>query len=516
MNDLHTNDQPNTMRIPRVMFTAMRSGSGKTLLTMGFLRLLNQKVQGLHAYKCGPDYIDPMFHTKVLGIESRNLDPYFSDKSDLNRILGRQKNGYAVMEGVMGLYDGIAADTTAGSSYEVAVYTGTPVILIADASKAGRTIISQIKGILLDDKDRMIRGLILNRISEQFYEKLKPVLIKELAEAGFPDVKCLGGIPFLKGIEIDSRHLGLKMPDEIRNINEQIDKVAGVVDKYVDMAAVLDIMSTASDISTCISDEISSDLSSDLPSANQSIAIARDEAFCFLYSDNLEMFEERGIDIKYFSPLHDKVIPTGVSALLLPGGYPELYLKELSSNEDMLRSIRNAINSGIPSLAECGGFMYLHRLVRDEKGVAYPLVGVIDGECTYTGHLVRFGYMCIESVNKEFAGTDHFPEYIKYLSGMKGHEFHYYDSTSNGSGAVAVKPYYGGECPNGPGEKSTNDNPYNSSFISEKNGNRNRWNCMVAGNNGLWGFPHFYYRSDPAFIDAFVKAMEEYAHGQFK
>ncbi len=492
MNDLHTDNQSNILRIPRVMIAAMRSGSGKTLLTMGFLRLLNQKIQGLHAYKCGPDYIDPMFHTKVLGIESRNLDPYFCDKADLNRILSKQKTGYALMEGVMGLYDGIAADTTAGSSYEVAVQTGTPVILIADASKVGRTIISQIKGILLDDKDRMIRGLILNRISEQFYEKLKPVLIKELAEMGFPDVKCLGVIPFLKGIEIDSRHLGLKMPDEIRNINEQIDKVAGVVDKYVDMDAVLDIMSTASDISTYNSSNISSEYTS-----KQSIAIARDEAFCFLYSDNLEIFEERGIGIKYFSPLHDKEIPAGVSALLLPGGYPELYLKELSSNEDMLRSIRNAINSGIPSLAECGGFMYLHRLVRDEKGVAYPLVGVIDGECTYTGHLVRFGYMCIESVNKEFAGTDHFPEYIKYLSGMKGHEFHYYDSTSNGSGAVAVKPYY-------------------SSFISEKNGNRNRWNCMVAGNNGLWGFPHFYYRSDPAFIDAFVQAMEEYAHGQFK
>ncbi|MCR5233617.1 MAG: cobyrinate a,c-diamide synthase [Lachnospiraceae bacterium] len=480
------------LRIPRVMIAAMRSGSGKTLLTMGFLRLLNQKIQGLHAYKCGPDYIDPMFHTKVLGIESRNLDPYFCDKADLNRILSKQKTGYALMEGVMGLYDGIAADTTAGSSYEVAVHTGTPVILIADASKVGRTIISQIKGILLDDKDRMIRGLILNRISEQFYEKLKPVLIKELAEAGFPDVKCLGGIPFLKGIEIDSRHLGLKMPDEIRNINEQIDKVAGVVDKYVDMAAVLDIMSTASDISTYNSSDISSEYIS-----NQSIAIARDEAFCFLYSDNLEIFKERGIGIKYFSPLYDKEIPAGVSALLLPGGYPELYLKELSSNEDMLRSIRNAINSGIPSLAECGGFMYLHRLVRDEKGVAYPLVGVIDGECTYTGHLVRFGYMCIESVYPENAGTDHFPEYIKLLSGMKGHEFHYYDSTSNGSSAVAVKPYY-------------------SSFISEKNGNRNRWNCMVAGNNGLWGFPHFYYRSAPAFIYAFVQAMEEYAHGQFK
>ena len=521
MNERNTADQSNKPWIPRVMLTAMRSGSGKTLITCGLLRLLNGRVQGLHAYKCGPDYIDPMFHKKVLGIESRNLDPYFSDKAELNMILNKQKSGYALIEGVMGLYDGIAADTTAGSSYEVAVQTGTPVILIADASKVGRTVISQIKGVLLDDKNRLIRGLILNRISEQFYEKLKPVLIKELAEAGFPHVSCLGGIPAIKGIELDSRHLGLKMPDEIKDINEQVDRVATLVDKYIDVSAVLDIMSTASNIISPPSKSMISSFTNaqgyrKSVDINLAIAIARDEAFCFLYKDNVEMFEERGIDVRFFSPLHDTEIPDGVSALLLPGGYPELYLKELSANESMLEAIREAVNSGMPSLAECGGFMYLHRLVRDECGDEYPLAGVIDGECNYTGHLVRFGYLCIESVNPEITGYDNAPEYIKHLSGMKGHEFHYYDSTSNGSSAVAVKPYNSGKSPDGAGEKSPCDNLHDRSSLSAYNGNRNRWNCMVAGNNGLWGFPHFHYRSDPDFIDAFVEAMEDYARGQFK
>lgn len=460
------------------MIAASTSGSGKTLLTCGLLSALSRRGIALRAYKCGPDYIDPMFHSQVQGIESGNLDPFFCDAEDLKRLLGHGNSAYSVIEGVMGIYDGMSVDSLRASSYEASELTDTPILLVADASGAGRTMLSQIKGILADDRRRLIRGLLINRISAAFYEKLKPCLEKELADAGYKNVHLLGGIPKISGLELENRHLGLKLPHEVVGIQDKINRLGDVITEACDLDGILRIMESAGEIE--YSDQYESAVISHSSNEDRPlIAVARDEAFCFYYRENLRLLEQAGARIVFFSPIHDKALPKGTDGLLLGGGYPELHLKALSKNRSMLASIRGALRLGLPSIAECGGFMYLHRSVGDEDGVQYPLVGVIDGECTNKGHLVRFGY--VEITKDDRTGNRAFGW---NLTGLKGHEFHYYDSTAGGSSCLVEKP------------------------VSKR-----RWSCMICTDRRMWGYPHFYYGSHPAWLHGFVQTAKEYTNG---
>jgi cobyrinic acid a,c-diamide synthase len=472
--------------ISRVMLAAPKSGSGKTLITCALLETIKTGGLAPRSFKCGPDYIDPMFHKKVLGIDNKNLDAYFAGAEGVKRILGESGEGYAVLEGVMGLYDGLNVATLEGSSYEIASLTKTPIILIVDASSVGKTVISSIKGILLDDKEGLIKGIILNKISENFYKSLAPILKSELKDSGF-GAKVLGFMPKVKEINLESRHLGLIMPEELDNIQDMIKKASDVLCEKVDMDALLELMKEAEPLTY----EEAEVKGSDANSEGLTLAVAYDEAFCFYYKENLEMFERRGVKIKYFSPIHDKELPSDADGILLGGGYPELHLEELSGNETMRSSMRTAIESGLPSLAECGGFIYLHRACDSRAGdgcdkwglsptVTFPMAGVVDGVCKDAGKLVRFGYMELESC-RENTG------FYNAAAGLRGHEFHYFDSTDNGSAFVAKKP-----------NKDV------------------KWDCMIARNNGFWGFPHFYYGSKPEFVDAFIDKMREVKNGKLK
>ena len=477
--------------LKRVMIAAPRSGSGKTTVTCALLEALKKRGLGPVSFKCGPDYIDPLFHRKVLGIDGRNLDTFFSGTDGVRSILSACGDRYAVIEGVMGLYDGMSASGTQGSSYEVAAAADIPIVLVVDASGIGRTVISLIKGMLCDDTERLIRGVLLNRISAGFYEALRPVLEKELREFR-EDVRLLGFLPKNKEISIGSRHLGLKLPGEIDDIKKKIEDAASMLEENADVAGIISIMEesgTGKD-TTCAGTVKDAAGTATAPHPQRSVpgvtsalhkdrreltlAVAYDDAFCFYYRDNLELFEKHGVRIRFFSPLTDRELPAQTDGLLLGGGYPENHLGQLSRNTSMLASVREALDRGVPSLAECGGFMYLHKTITDQDGNAYEMVGAVDGDCCYTGRLVRFGYMEIEAVQEEGAKDP----MIRALAGMRGHEFHYFDSTCNGNACVAAKPY----------------------------GNR-KWECMVFRNNGIWGFPHFYYHSDPAFIEAFIKRM---------
>ena len=474
MKDRSDTVQLNKGDNPRVMIAAAGSGSGKTLITCALLEALRRRDLSLRAFKCGPDYIDPMFHRRVLGVESSNLDSFFMDRYVIRHNVKRYSDRYTVIEGVMGIYDGMDVSGIKGSCYEIAAITDTPVILIADASGVGRTVISQIKGILADDRYGLIKGVILNRISEGFYDRLKPVLKDELRSGGFADIRILGGIPGTAGIDIESRHLGLKLPNEIGDIKERIGRFADVLEDKCDIDGILKIMEEAPHIDGIADEELR--ISGRQTAAGPVIAIARDEAFCFYYEDNMEALIRAGARIEYFSPIHDKKLPEGTAGIILGGGYPELYLEELSANTDMLISIREAVESGMPTIAECGGFMYLHRQIKDKEGREYGLIGAIDGECSYTGHSVRFGYMQIDgdkSRNPNAFGVS--------LAGIKGHEFHYCDSTNNGTDCTAVKPSTG-----------------------------RTWECMMTGDDRLWGFPHLYYPSCEGFAEAFVRNAAEY------
>jgi len=470
----------NSILSKRVMLAAPCSQSGKTVVTCALLEALKRKELNPISYKVGPDYIDPMFHKKLLGIDSKNLDTYFAGEAGVRYILSEAGDRHTVIEGVMGLYDGTKVEGLDGSSYAVAAITRTPIILIVDASGVGRTVISTIKGMLLDDEEHLIKGIILNRMTEGFFSKIKPVMEIELSKLR-DDIKVLGFFPKNLDICIESRYLGLKLPDEIDNIKKKINIAADILEKNVNMLDILSIMDGAEKLDISDSDEHTAYVEE---GEELTLAVAYDDAFCFYYKENLELFEKAGVKIKYFSPLKDEKIPDKCDGILLGGGYPENYLDVLSQNKAMLTSIRTAIEGGIPSLAECGGFMYLHKEITDKCGDSYEMVGSVDGHCFYTGHLVRFGYMNIEDINT--SNSKEGDVLARSLVGMKGHEFHYYDSSSNGENYVAAKP-----------DKARS------------------WNCIVFKNNGIWGFPHFYYNSNPEFINAFIRRMKEVRNGEF-
>lgn len=475
----------------RILFASTKSGGGKTLITCGFLNVLKNHGLDVCACKCGPDYIDPMFHRAVLQTESGNLDTFFSGRDGVRKILQFDPHAYCVIEGVMGIYDGIGGLKREASSYDVASATDTPVILIVDAKGLGRTVISLVKGILSDDKEHRILGIVCNEVSAKFYERLKPVMEEELRSAGY-DARPVGYLPKLSGVDFAKRHLGLLMPDEIENFSEQIRKVADAIEACWDVPAVLSIMESAGDLGGACSESSLSEALDGSGNSKESdlqknkspenvirhplrLAVARDEAFCFYYRENLKLFAQKGVEIVPFSPLHDHSLPENVQGILLGGGYPELYAKALSENTDMIDSVKNAIRNGMPSLAECGGFLYLHEELFDEEGTAYPMAGVIKGSCRKQNGLTRFGYVTLQTVSgKELPDGS----LAHVLAGMHGHEFHYYDSTDNGS-----------------------------DMLLQKAGEEISWPAMHVSADRVFGFAHLYYASDPAFVDAFIDRM---------
>lgn len=448
------------MNINRVMIAAPKSGSGKTMITCAILQAVKNNGKKVVSFKSGPDYIDPMFHEKIIDISSRNLDTFFTDENTTRKLFVQNviDSEYAVMEGVMGLYDGIGGIREEGSSYHLAKVTATPIILVVDAKGMGRSVISLIAGFLAYDTHKLIKGVILNKMSKGYYEIMKPIIEDELG------IKVVGYFPVQKDIAIESRYLGLVIPDEIKDIKEQLQKMSGEIVKTVSIPDVLRIAESAEKIHV-ISDK-GCEIFFQEETSCPTIAVAYDEAFCFYYKDNLQMIQDSGANIVYFSPIYDDEVPPLASGILLGGGYPELYADKLSANKSMLASIKNAYKKGMPIVAECGGFMYLHSKVCIQSGESYEMADVIAATCQYTGKLVRFGYIELEEIESDFIPKD---------EKIKAHEFHYFDSTYNGESCIATKPVTG---------KS--------------------YNCIVKANNCWMGFPHLYYPSNPAFVKSFV------------
>lgn len=449
----------------RIMIAAPKSGSGKTMITCALLQAFLDDGEQMVSYKCGPDYIDPMFHQTVLGIPSKNLDTFFSGEEETKKLFlkNRKENDFAVIEGVMGLFDGLGGIRKEGSSYHLAQVTRTPVILTVDAKGMGRSLISLIAGFLQYDTQKLIKGVILNRMSKPYYEMLKPVIEEEL------HISVLGYFPEDKTLHIESRHLGLMMPGEIEDIREQLKALSGKLRQTVSLEKIRELAEDAEDLPHALQD-MSADRADTAP--KPVIAVAKDEAFCFYYEDNLRMLEEYGADIVCFSPLSDTELPKGCCGLLLGGGYPELYAGRLSSNTAMHQAVRKAMETGMPVVAECGGFMYLHAKIQDKDAKAYPMVGVLPATCYDTGRTVRFGYVELEDKKGSF---------LPVGQKIRAHEFHYFDSEENGKDCIATKPVTG-----------------------------KRYACAFVNDNCFLGFPHLYYPSNPVFAENFVKKARAY------
>ena len=452
---------------PRIMLAAPKSGSGKTLLTCGLLEVLRRRGLNPIACKCGPDYIDPMFHRYVLGIPGRNLDSFFLPTEGVRKVLvdavREEQAGIAVLEGVMGYYDGLGGTETSASSWEIAEITDTPAILVLDCKGASLSAAAMASGFLHFRKKSHIAGVILNRVSSMYYERLAAAVEEA---SGLP---VLGYLPESEEYRMESRHLGLFLPGEIDRLRERIGRLADqmeksiAVERVLEVAGMLPLRIENKEKEKAENESMEAESIAKFPACQEQkvtsrvrIGVARDEAFCFYYQENFRLLEQMGAELVYFSPLRDKKIPDRVDGLLFGGGYPENYARELAKNAAMRESIRRSIAAGMPSLAECGGFLYLHRTLEGSDGKHWEMAGVYPFDAYRTNRLHRFGYVrLLTSSGQE----------------IHGHEFHYWESEDPGTDWEAVKP----------------------------TGNRS-WRCIHEKGGQIGGFPHLYYASCPDFL----------------
>lgn len=468
------------MGIPGIMIAAPASGSGKTSAACGLMAAFGSRDLKVRSCKCGPDYIDPMFHREVLGVDSENLDLFFSEPEELRENFRRHTAGadFTVVEGVMGYYDGMGLDTDRGSSYEVASVLNLPVILVVPCRGAALSLAASVRGMLAFRKESNIRGILLNRVSGMLYPRLKEMLEKELKQAGY-DIPVVGYMPEDDAFHLESRHLGLITPQEIEGLREQTARAGEILTETADLDLILQIAEKGAASGETAEEDRSETGDKPVFGTGENrvrIGIARDKAFCFYYKDNLELLEKLGCELVPFSPLSDPRLPDGLSGLIFGGGYPELYGRTLAENKGLLQEIHSLIEDGIPCLAECGGFMYLHEELEDREGQVWKMTGNIKGRTWPVGRLVRFGYV---KIMPEEARTE--AGYLFPGEEIRGHEFHYWDSTDSGSDCLAVKP-----------------------------DGRRSWQCIHMDGNLFAGYPHLYLPSLPAFAERFVRRCREW------
>jgi cobyrinic acid a,c-diamide synthase len=452
---------------PRLMLAAPKSGSGKTMMTCGLLAAWKKRKIECRAFKCGPDYIDPMFHKYVLGIDGGNLDTFFLPEEEVRNQFKDLAAGadLSVVEGVMGYYDGVGGNDTWASSYDTARALDAPVVLVLDCKGASLSLAAEIKGFLEYRKDSRIRGVILNRISPVMAERLVP----EIEKLG---ISVFGYLPECDAAKVTSRHLGLVIPEESKALRERLELLALEMEKTVDVEGLLRLAGGAGELKD---DGEAAEGGAEAVIAIEAhgterirIGIARDEAFCFYYQENIKLFESLGAEFVEFDPMRDEHLPKEIAGLMLGGGYPELYAERLSANGSLLREIKEAAAGGMPILAECGGFLYLHEELETKEGEVFPMAGVIAGRAFPTGKLSRFGYIGLVP----YGDT----QLLKEGEEIRGHEFHYWDSTACGNAMKAVKP-----------------------------GGKRSWDCIHADGGLLAGFPHLYYPSNPSAAERWLE-----------
>lgn len=500
----------------KVMITAASSNSGKTAVTCGLLALLKRRGMDPCAFKCGPDYIDPMFHRSVLGIDSSNLDVFLAGEEGVRSAFARGCAGHdaAVIEGVMGYYDGMTVRRTAksgtsapagaattesecaptrpehvlaapsgsgaasessapgacspatASAWHVASLLEVPAVLVLRPKGAALTLAAVIKGMAQFRQPSRICGVVFNDCSEMYYRTYGPLIE---AESGIP---VLGYLPHMEEAGFESRHLGLMTAGEIQDLGARIDRIGARMEETIDLDRLFEVCgdfasgsaaaassntvtggATAPNADAASSSSASSGSAASLdnaassdntapsssaatsdtaaPSVGVRIAVAQDAAFNFTYAESIRALEEAGAEICCFSPLKDRRLPAGISGLYLPGGYPELYAKQLAENESMRESIRAAILGGLPTIAECGGFLYLSQRLEDPDGTSWPMAGALPGEGAGTGKLVRFGYGTV--------GCKHPSMLFQPGEEIPVHEFHYWDTTQPGNDLTLTK-----------------------------------------------------------------------------
>ena len=522
----------------KIVIAADRSGAGKTTVSCGLLAVLKKRGVKVQSFKCGPDYIDPMFHRRVLGVPSGNLDSFFTDAMTLREIfcdrVAESGAELALVEGVMGYYDGLGGVSSRASTWEIAHILDAPTIFVTDAKGASVSVAALVRGMMQFKEEcevqSGIRGLILNRVSPMFYPRLRSVI-----EEYCPGIEVLGYLPELPELKVPSRHLGLVEPEEIADFQRWTERVAAQMEESVDVERLLEIAGVdglnipqtprrdewnnlkcldmsayeigdddATDgqnlssentwlqgndapvqVATCMTiDGGSIDRNTEgakMPESRRvRIAVSEDEAFNFTYEENRALLQQLGAELVPFSPLHDAALPADTDGLLLSGGYPELYRDALHANASMRASVAEAVKQGLPTIAECGGYMYLLDAIEQVS-----MCGVLRGDAERKPRLVRFGYVEAETRRDSVLGPTG--------TVLRGHEFHRYDCDFNGADCTLTKPAAGH------GRAATSARSYEGIYLTDS---------LAAG------FPHFYYWSNPAALAHFLDACRMWRRKQ--
>ena len=436
------------------MVSALQSGSGKTMITVTLLELLRRRGLKNCSFKTGPDYIDTGFHRCVEGVETHNLDLFMSGEDTVKSIFAEACVGMdcAVIEGAMGFYDGLGGISEKASSYDVARVLRIPVIIVIDAKGISFSVSAVLKSFAEFRRNANIVGFVLNRTTSMMAERMGNAI------SGETGLKYFGYIEESESLKIENRHLGLVRASENKDLIEGIKSTADKAAATVKLDEIIRACKYEEDI--CYIRNITKEF-------DVKLCVVRDSAFSFIYQESVELFEKLGADIEYISLMDDGMLPGDCRGLYIPGGYPELYAKELSDNRTMRESVKQAIGSGLPVIAECGGFMYLQDSIV-EDGICYEMARVYGGCSKRTKGLVRFGYVKMDDGKGNV---------------MNGHSFHHYDVEAENLG---------------------ND------YMVTKPMNTRSWREAYRINGGYAGFPHLYPAGCVDFIRSFLESCEKY------
>lgn len=458
------------MRIPTIVIAGTNSGCGKTTISMGIMAALVEKGLSVQPYKVGPDYIDPMFHTFITGRESRNLDSWMLNSDTVKYLFYKNADdaNIAVVEGVMGFYDGYGGGSLEGSTADVAKIIGAPVILVINGEAMSLSAAALVKGFADFDKSVNVKGVIINNISGEGHYRL----LKEAIE-GYTGIAVLGYLERSDEIAIGSRHLGLVTSSEVSGLKDKVAMLSKRIQKTVDLESLIKLAGEVEETTLIQSTACFQEMAKAIPHIR--LAVARDKAFCFYYKDSLELLERMGAELVYFSPISDVKLPVGIDGLYLGGGYPEVWAGELQENTSMKKDIKSRIEKGLPAYAECGGLMYLTDSIRTNEDCEFEMVGVILGKSCMTASLKRFGYVHVKMTDDTILA--------KKASEIRAHEFHY-SETKVEEGAKACFEV----------------SKRRDGLVVES------WDCGYRVFNLLAGYPHIHFYANPDFARGFVES----------
>jgi len=449
----------------RVMIAGTSSGVGKTTLTIGIMAALKKRNLVVQGFKCGPDYIDPSYHTAVTKRVSRNIDSWMLSREVIRDIVERSGRDadISIIEGVMGYFDGKSPLENTGSAAEIAVITESPVLLVVDCSSMARSAAAIVKGFQTLHEPSQIVGVIANRVGSEGHFNIVKTAIEQECK-----IPVIGYMKKNNDLHLPSRHLGLIPAIERGELDSYFDSLAQEVEKTIDLNRLLSISETNN------LQEVENSIFHEDPKVNVIIAVAKDTAFNFYYEENIQLLKSRGAEIQYFSPLANEPVPEDADGLYIGGGFPEEFAEQLANNEVSKQSIKELIENGLPTVAECGGFMYLTKSIQSTEGISYPMVGIIDGNVMMQPKLTALGYREIVGVNNNFLMGEG--------ETAKGHEFHYSTFIPN----TEQVPAYA----------------LKSRFGQKQDG------CVV--HSLIAGYVHFHFASNPKLIDNWLNACLKY------